>query len=130
MINPNYFTDRALQVEFEITLDSHHFSHANSKIVIKINYSEFGNESRYTNKIIKALSVVHVRIINQYKFKHQTVFSAKFGKQDEGSQVLNETDLFNNLYFTHNLTETDNNKIDIKSPLEQQAQNQELKDSG
>ena len=42
MINPYYFTDRALQVGFEITLESHHINHANSKIFTKPNYPEYG----------------------------------------------------------------------------------------
>ena len=32
IINPYYFADRALQVGFSITLDSHHINHANSKL--------------------------------------------------------------------------------------------------
>ena len=36
-INPYYFTDRALQVGFTITLESHYINHAISKIVIKPN---------------------------------------------------------------------------------------------
>ena len=38
MINPFYFTDRALQVGFNITLESHHINHANSKLIVKPNY--------------------------------------------------------------------------------------------
>ena len=35
MLNPNYLTDRALQVGFKVTLDSHHINHSNSKLTIK-----------------------------------------------------------------------------------------------
>ena len=38
MINPYHFTDRALQVGFNITLDSDHITHANSKLTIKPNF--------------------------------------------------------------------------------------------
>ena len=58
MINPFYFTDRALQVGFNITLKSHYIIHANSKIIVKPSYTEFGIGVRYLNKIIKELSVI------------------------------------------------------------------------
>ena len=112
------------------TLESHHTNHANSKKFIRPNYPEFGSEVRYFNKIIKELSVIYARILNQYKFKNQTIFSAKFDKQDGDNKVLNGTELFNNLNVNHNLTESDLKKIDIKSPLEHQIQQQEMKDSG
>ena len=52
MINPYYFNDRTLRTGFNITLESHHFNHANSKLIVKPNYPEFGNEICYINKII------------------------------------------------------------------------------
>ena len=130
MINPYYFTDRALQVGFKINLDNHHINHTNSKLTIKPNYHEFGIEVRYINKIMKELSVNYARNISQYNFKNQTVFSARFDKQDEDNRVLDETELFINLKINHNLTETDIDNIDLKSPLENQIQQQEMKDSG
>ena len=104
MINPYYFTDRALKVGLKTILDSHHINHANSKLTIIPNYPEFGIEVRYINKIIKELSIIYARLINQYKFRYQTVFSARFHKQDENNQVLDETELFINLKINHNLT--------------------------
>ena len=83
MINPYYFTDRNFKVGFKINLDSHNLHHTNSKLTIMTNYPEFGNELRYTNKIMKELAMIYARLINQYKFKCQTVFSAIFDKQDE-----------------------------------------------
>ena len=47
---PYCFTDRALQVEFNITLESHQINHTNSKLIIKPNYPEFGIEVRYFKK--------------------------------------------------------------------------------
>ena len=76
------------------------------------------------------LSVIYARLINQYKFKYQIVFSARFVKQDEDNQVLDETELFINININHILTQSDLDKIDIKSPLEHQIQQQEMKDSG
>ena len=130
MLNPYYFTDRALRVGFNITLESHHINHANSKLIVKPDYPEFGNEVRYTNKIMKELSLIYARLINQYKFKYQTVFSARFDKQNGDIQVLDETEIFFSLNINHNLTQSDLDKIDISSPLEHQIQQQGMKDSG
>ena len=130
MINPYYFTDRNLKVGFKIKLDSHNLHHANSKLTITPNHPEFGIEFRYINKIMKELSIIYARFINQYKFRYQTVFSARFDKQNEDNQVLDETELFINLNINHNLTQTDIANIDIVSPLEHQIQQQEMKDSG
>ena len=130
MINPAYFTDRALQVGFNITLESHHINHAISKLIVKPNYLEFGIEIRCIKKIIKKLSLFYARLINQFKFKYQTLFLASFDKQDEVNQLLDETELFINLNIKHNITESDLDKIDIKFPLEHRIQQQEVKNSG
>ena len=130
IINPFYFTDRSLKVGFKINLDSHHINHANSKLTNPPTHSEFGMEVRYINKIVKEISVTYARLINQYKFKYQTVISAKFDKQGKGKQVLDKTELFINLNINHNLTGSDLGNIDVKSPLEHQIQQQEIKDSG
>ena len=118
MPNPYYFTNRALQVGFKINLDSHHINHANSKLTILPNYPELGTELRVIKKIMKELAMIYARLINQYKFKNQTVFSARFDKQDEDYQVLDETELFINLSINHNLTQSDLDIINIISPLE------------
>ena len=76
------------------------------------------------------MSVIYARLINQYIFKYQTVFSARFDKQNEDNQVVDETEIFNNLNINHTLTQTDIDNIDVKSPLEHQIQQQEMKDSG
>ena len=130
MLNPYYFTDNALRVGFNIKLDSHHINHANSKSTISPNYPEFGIEVRYINKIIKELSVIYARLINQYKFRYHIVFSATIDKQDEDNQVLDETELFINLKIKHSLTESDLDEIDVRSSLEHQIQQQKMKDSG
>ena len=130
MINPYYFTDRNLKVAYKINLDSHNLHHTKSKLAITPNFPEFGIEFRFFNKIVKELAVIYARLINQYKFKHQTVFSARFNKQDEDGELLDETELFINLNINHNLTETDIININVVSPLEYQKQQQEMKDSG
>ena len=59
MINPYYFTDRVLQIGFNITLESHHFNHAISEIVIKPKYLQLGIEVRYIIEIIEEISVIY-----------------------------------------------------------------------
>ena len=119
-----------MKVGFKINLDSHHIIHGNSKLTFAPNYQEFGIEVRYNNKIIRELSVFYARLINRYRFKYQTGFSATVDKQDEDNQVLDETELFFNLYINHNLTETGIDNKDILSPLEHQIQQKGMKDSG
>ena len=58
------------------------------------------------------------------------MFSARFDKQAEDNQLLDETELFINIKIDHNLTESDPDKIDVISPLEYQIQQQETKDFG
>ena len=79
---------------------------------------------------MKELAVIYARLINQYKFKYQTVFLARFDKQDEDKRVSDETELFINLNINHNLTQSDLDIIDIKSPLDDQIQQQQMEDSG
>ena len=106
MNNPFYFTDSALRVGFKVTLESHHNNRTNSKIFNGLNYPEFGIEVRYIIKIIKELSVIYARLINQYKINIQTVFLARFDKQDEENQALDETEFFFSSKNIQNLTET------------------------
>ena len=127
MINPYYFFDRVLQVGLNITLASHHVNHAYSKLTIKPSYPEFGIDVRYINKVIQQLSVIYARLMNQYKFKYRTVFSARFDEQNEDNQILDETELSINININQKLTKSDRDKIDIKSPLEHQIQEQEMK---
>ena len=70
MLNPYYFTDRALKVGFKFNLDSHHINHAISKLTILPNYSGFGIETIYINKILKEMATFYARLINQYKFRY------------------------------------------------------------
>ena len=65
MINPYYFIDENLKIGFKINLESHNFSHANSISTITPNFPGFGIEIRYINKIVKELSVIYARLINQ-----------------------------------------------------------------
>ena len=130
MINPYYFRDRNLQVAYKINLDSHHINHLNSKLTITSNFENTGIEIRFINKIMRELSIIYARLINQYKFRYQVLFSARYDKQDENGQLLDETELFINLNINQNLTQSDLDNINITFPLERQIQQQEMKDSG
>ena len=130
MINPYYFIDKNLKIRFKIDLESHNFSHANSILSILPKFPEYGIEFRYINKIVKELSVIYARLINQYKFKYHTLFSASFYKINEEDQRNDHIELYINLKINNNLTESDIDNIDIRSQLEHQIQMQELKDSG
>ena len=130
MINPYYFIDKNLKIGFKINLESHNFSHANSILTILPKFPEYGIEFRYINKIIKELSFIYARLINQYKFKYHTLFSASFYEINEEDQRNNHIELYMNLKIKNNLTESDIDNIDVRSQLEHQIQIQELKDSG
>ena len=130
MINPYYFVDENLKKDFKISLESHNISHANSILTITPNFSDFGIEFRYINKIVKELSVNYARLLDQYKFKNHTIFSASFYKIIEEDQRYNEIELYVNLKINHNLTESDIDNIDVRSQLEHQFQIQETIESG
>ena len=130
MINPYYFIGENLKNGFKINLESHNISHANSILTIKPKYPNSGIDYRYNNNIIKELSVIYARLINQYKFKYHTLFSASFYEINEEDQRDNEIELYINLKINHNLTESDIDNIDVTSQLEQQIQNQEMKEFG
>ena len=130
MINPYYFSDRNLKVAYKINLDSHHINHLNSQLTISSNFENTGMEFRFNNKIMREMSIIYARLINQYKFRYQVVFSARFDKQDEDGLLLDETELFINLNINQNLTQSDIDNINITFPLECQIQQQEMKNSG
>ena len=130
MINPYCFADRNLQVAYKINLDSHHINHLNSKLTIISNFENTGIEFRFINKIMREMAIIYARLINQYNLRYQVVFSAICDKQDEDGQLLDETELFINLNFNQNLTQSDLDNITITFPLERQIQTQEMKDSG
>ena len=125
MINPFYFIDENLKIGFKINLESQNVGDATSLLNIIPNFPDIGIETRYVNKILKELSVIYARILNQYKFKYHIFFSASFYKINEENQRSDEIDVFINLIINKFLTESDIDNIDIKSQLEHQTQIQE-----
>ena len=128
MINPYYFNDENSKIGFKFNLEGHNVSHANSLLTITPNFPEFGVEFIYVNKIIEELSFIYARLINQYKFKYHTLFSASFYKINEEDQRNIEIERYIILNMNHNLTESDIINNDVKSQLELQIQ--ETKESG
>ena len=89
MINPYYFSKR-YQRQYSIDLEQYHPNQINSKITVKSNYN-LPVEILYLNKILKEMAwKIYGRLINQYKFKYQVVFSVIFDKetQDELEQYV------------------------------------------
>ena len=125
-----YFTNRAIELGFNITLESHHINHFNSQLAFNPNYEDIGIELRFFNKTPKEMANRHARLIIQYILKYQTVFSARFDKQDQDNQVLDGIGLYVNLIFNQSLKESDIGNIDSLSPLEHEFQIQEMKESG
>ena len=65
MINPYYFTDGNLQAAYKFNLDSHHVNHLNSKLTISSNFENTGIEFRFIIKIMREMSIIYARVINQ-----------------------------------------------------------------
>ena len=129
LINPYYFIDENLKTGFKINLISHNFNHANFLLTIIPHCPDFGTEIRYINKTMKEMATLYARLMNQYENKHHKLFSASFDMINEEDRRSDETELVIDLNINHNLTESDNNDIDLKNQLEHQIQSQETKDS-
>ena len=59
LIKPYYFTDRALQVGFNINLNSRNINFANFKMIIKPNFPELETETEIINKFLKDLTTFY-----------------------------------------------------------------------
>ena len=102
MMNPYYFIDENLKNGFKINLESHNISHTSSILTVTPDFQDFEIEFRYIKKIVKVFSVFYARLINQYKIKYHTLFSASFYKIIEKDQRYNEIELYINLNINHN----------------------------
>ena len=130
MLNPSYFIDGGLKFGFIINLDCHHINHTNSKLIIKPNCPELGLEFRYFKEILSKMATIYARFLNEYIFKSQILFSARFDKQDVDGKVLDEIELFINLKNDQKLTESDIINMNVRFQIEEQIHRQEPKDSG
>ena len=128
MINPYYFS-RRFENQYKINLDSHNINHLNSKITITNKY-DLPIDMYDVDSILREMSIIYSRLIDQYKFKYQVVFSAQFDKEDEFGFISDKTELFISLKINQILTLKDIEETNIYSQLDSQITNQELKDSG
>ena len=128
MISPYYFS-RRFENQYKINLDSHNVNHLNSKITITNKY-DFPIEMYDVDSILREMSIIYARLIDQYKFKYQVVFSAEFDKEDEFGFISDKTELFISLKINQILTLRDIEETNIYSQLDSQITNQEMKDSG
>ena len=116
--NPDNDNDRKLQIELKINKD-----YPCLTFILKPNVLEYNVELHYINHIIKQLSNIYVRLINQYKFRYQTSFLTVFDKQNGDKK-----EIFIDLNISHNLTQSDIDKIDVRSPLRNKINDEEMKD--
>ena len=84
-----------LRIALHIALDILHSSYKNSESAVKAIHLEI--EKSYVNRIMKNLTKVFARIINQYRFIFQVVFSVRFEQPDEDDQAIDENELYINL---------------------------------
>ena len=129
MINPYFFIDENLKIDFKIHLESHNINHANCLLKTIPTFPDIGIETSFINKVLKEMATIYAGLKNQYKFKYHILFTASFYKIIE-DQRSDEIELFISLNINHNLTETDIDRIDVKSQLEHQYQIQQTKNFG
>ena len=128
MINPYYFSQR-LNLGYKIELESHNINHLYSKITIKSKF-DLRIENRDINNIFKEMAMIYARLIGQYKFKFQVVFSALFEKMNEFGYIENKTEMYISLKLNHVLTLSDFDNLTINSQVESQIENKQMKESG
>ena len=123
MINQYYFSKR-YEPQYEVNLDQHHPNHINSKITIKSKYN-LPTEMFDLNNILKEMSTIYARLINQFKFKNQVVFSVIFDKETQ-----EELEPYISLEVNQSLTWSDIEKYDLERKPYALIENLEMKDSG
>ena len=93
MINPYCFIHENLKIGFKSNIENH-INHAISLLSNVANSPDIGIETRYINKILKEMATIHARLLNQHKFKYQTLFSTSFYKLNEEHQRIDEIEIF------------------------------------
>ena len=83
-----------MKIGSKLNLESHNINHAISILTNIPSFPEIGIEFRYISKIIKEYSGIYARIVNQYKVKHHTFFSASFYKINEENQKNNGVEIY------------------------------------
>ena len=83
-----YFNDENLKTGFKNNLQSHDIKDANSILILKGKYTDSEIETRYNKRISNEMATFYARLINQYKFKLNVLFSAIFSKNKEDDQIV------------------------------------------
>ena len=76
------------------------------------------------------MAMIYARLIGQYKFKYQVVFSALFEKMNEFGYIENKTDMYISLKLNHVLTLSYLDNLTINSQVESQIENKQMIESG
>ena len=100
-------------------------NHLNSKITIESKH-DLQTETRQRNSILE--TIIYARLTDQYKFKHQVVFSALSEKLIELGYIDNKTERYISLKINHSLTQSDSDYLTIVSQVEAQIENQQMKE--
>ena len=74
--------------------------------------------------------MIYSRLIGQYKFHYQVVFSALIEKMNEFGYIENKIEMYISLKINHTLTKSDLDNLTINSQVESQIENQQMKESG
>ena len=69
MLNPYYFKNKNLYNVLKINLDSHHINHLNSKLTISSTTVYNSIDMDLINSLVKEMSVIYARLINQYQIQ-------------------------------------------------------------
>ena len=84
----------------------------------------------HINEIMEELSHLYAKLKDQYKFNYQLTFLLLFNKSEEYNEITSETELLNTLSTTHNLTQSEIDKINMQWDLENSIQSIEMRESG
>ena len=123
MIN-TYFFDETFSVANNVNIYSHHIIHINTKIPL---HRKNIFAKTVINKIVKQMANKYARIINQNTFKCQTLFRARFDKQDECDQKLNEIERYKKMNNNQTSTKSTFDKFNFRLLSERQTKNRKMK---
>ena len=128
MLNPYYLSQR-YEPQYRTKLESHQLNHLNSSVSI-VSKFDLWIELYDINNLVKEMSRIYSRLINQPNFKYQVSFIAMFDKEDEYGFEIEHEEMFINLKINEILTANDILLINIESQVDTALQNQEMKGSG
>ena len=126
----NKFSDDINNKIYDISVDRHHKKNLNSQITTTSKFNETGIEMYYIDEIVKEMSHIYAKFINQYRFKYQLSFMLLFYKLEEDGDTRREAEMSINLSMITNLTQSEIDNVNIHWDLEARKQNLEMRESG